>query len=95
MSRKRIEMASRLKACITAGIGSDHIDLAAAAEHKVDVAEITFSNSISVAEHGALRAHAQTRVRRHAALSHTAPPPPTRSAVSPSVVLTVRALLIL
>lgn len=36
---------------ITAGVGSDHVDLTAAAQHGVTVAEITFSNSISVAEH--------------------------------------------
>jgi hypothetical protein len=36
---------------ITAGIGSDHVDLAAAVKHKVDVVEVTGSNSISVAEH--------------------------------------------
>jgi len=40
-----------LKACITAGIGSDHVDLAAAAERKIDVSEVTFCNSISVSEH--------------------------------------------
>jgi formate dehydrogenase len=33
------------------GIGSDHVDLEAACEHKVDVTEVTFCNSISVAEH--------------------------------------------
>ena len=36
---------------MTAGIGSDHIDLAAAAKAGVTVAEVTGSNSISVAEH--------------------------------------------
>jgi formate dehydrogenase len=36
---------------MTAGIGSDHTDLQAAIEHKLTVAEVTFSNSISVAEH--------------------------------------------
>lgn len=51
MTRKRMEMAPNLKACITAGIGSDHIDLQAAMDHKVDVSEVTFSNSISVSEH--------------------------------------------
>merc|ERR1712038_1891963 len=35
----------------TAGIGSDHVDLQAAMDHKVDVVEVTFCNSISVAEH--------------------------------------------
>jgi formate dehydrogenase len=36
---------------LTAGIGSDHVDLKAASAHGVTVAEETFSNSISVAEH--------------------------------------------
>ena len=32
-------------------MGSDHFDLAAAAEHSITVAEITGSNVVSVAEH--------------------------------------------
>jgi formate dehydrogenase len=40
-----------LKLVITAGIGSDHVDLQAAIERKITVAEVTFSNSISVSEH--------------------------------------------
>lgn len=51
LTRKRIEMAPNLKASITAGIGSDHVDLSAAIDHNVDVAEVTFCNSISVSEH--------------------------------------------
>jgi len=51
MTAERIKKAPKLKMCITAGIGSDHVDLAAAVAHKVDVAEITFCNSVSVAEH--------------------------------------------
>lgn len=39
------------KAAITAGIGSDHVDLQAAMDRSVDVAEVTFCNSISVSEH--------------------------------------------
>ena len=35
---------------MTAGVGSDHIDLAAAATHGATVAEITGSNVVSVAE---------------------------------------------
>ncbi len=35
---------------LTAGVGSDHIDLAAAAARKITVAEITGSNVVSVAE---------------------------------------------
>ena len=51
LTAERIAKAKKLKLAITAGIGSDHVDLKAAAEHKVTVAEVTFSNSISVAEH--------------------------------------------
>jgi formate dehydrogenase len=36
---------------VTAGIGSDHVDLQAAIERGITVTEVTFSNSISVAEH--------------------------------------------
>lgn len=45
-----IEKAKNLKLAITAGIGSDHVDLNAANEHNITVAEVTYSNSISVAE---------------------------------------------
>ena len=51
VTRERIERAPGLKLVLTAGVGSDHIDLAAAAEHDVTVAEITGSNVVSVAEH--------------------------------------------
>lgn len=40
-----------LKMCMTAGIGSDHVDLEAAMEKGITVTEVTFCNSISVAEH--------------------------------------------
>jgi len=36
---------------ITAGVGSDHVDLAAAAERNITVAEVTGCNVVSVAEH--------------------------------------------
>ena len=48
---ERIEKAARLKLAITAGIGSDHVDLQAACEKNITVAEVTYCNSISVAEH--------------------------------------------
>jgi formate dehydrogenase len=51
MTAERIAKAKKLKLIITAGIGSDHTDLEAANKHKVTVAEVTYSNSISVAEH--------------------------------------------
>ena len=51
LTAERIAAAPKLKLAITAGIGSDHVDLAAAAEHGITVAEVTYSNSISVSEH--------------------------------------------
>ncbi len=51
IGRERIEAAPSLKLLLTAGVGSDHFDLAAAAERNITVAEITGSNVVSVAEH--------------------------------------------
>ena len=51
LTAERIAKAKKLKLAITAGIGSDHVDLQAAIKHGVTVAEITYSNSISVSEH--------------------------------------------
>jgi len=51
ITRERMEKSPNLKMAVTAGIGSDHVDLQAAMDHKVDVVEVTFCNSISVAEH--------------------------------------------
>lgn len=51
MTPERFANAPNLKLVITAGIGSDHTDLDAAIEHGVTVAEVTYSNSISVSEH--------------------------------------------
>ena len=51
MTAERFAKARKLKLMVTAGIGSDHTDLQAAMDHKVTVAEVTFSNSISVSEH--------------------------------------------
>src|SRR6266511_3793786 len=51
LTAERIAKAKKLKLAITAGIGSDHVDLQAAIEHGVTVAEVTYSNSISVSEH--------------------------------------------
>lgn len=46
-----IKKAKNLKLCITAGVGSDHIDLNAAVEHGIQVLEVSGSNVVSVAEH--------------------------------------------
>jgi formate dehydrogenase len=51
LTRERIAKAKNLKLAITAGIGSDHVDLQAASEAGITVAEVTYSNSISVSEH--------------------------------------------
>ena len=51
LTAKRIAKAKKLKLAITAGIGSDHVDLEAAIKNGVTVAEVTYSNSISVSEH--------------------------------------------
>ena len=51
LTAERIAKAPNLKLAITAGIGSDHVDLQAAIDHGITVAEVTYSNSISVSEH--------------------------------------------
>src|SRR2546428_14000530 len=43
--------APNLKLAIRAGIGSDNVDLQAAMEGGITVAEVTYCNSISVSEH--------------------------------------------
>ena len=51
LTAERIAKAPKLKLALTAGIGSDHVDLQAAMEHGITVTEVTYCNSISVAEH--------------------------------------------
>ena len=51
LTAERIEKAKNLKMAITAGIGSDHVDLQAAMKNGITVTEVTYCNSISVAEH--------------------------------------------
>ncbi len=51
LTKERIAKAPKLKLAITAGIGSDHVDLQAAIERGMTVAEVTYCNSISVSEH--------------------------------------------
>jgi formate dehydrogenase len=51
ITAERLGRAPKLKLAITAGIGSDHVDLQAAIDHELTVAEVTYCNSISVAEH--------------------------------------------
>lgn len=54
LTAERIKKAKKLKLAITAGIGSDHVDLQAAIDHGITVAEVTYCNSISVAEHNVM-----------------------------------------
>lgn len=51
ITAERIKNAPKLKMALTAGIGSDHVDLSAAMARNITVAEVTYCNSISVAEH--------------------------------------------
>jgi formate dehydrogenase len=51
LTAERIAKAPKLKLALTAGIGSDHVDLQAAIDRGITVAEVTYCNSISVAEH--------------------------------------------
>ena len=51
LTPERFAKATKLKMALTAGIGSDHVDLQSAIERGVTVTEVTFCNSISVAEH--------------------------------------------
>ena len=51
LTREKMESAPNLKMAITAGIGSDHVDLQAAIDNNVEVMEVTYCNSRSVAEH--------------------------------------------
>jgi formate dehydrogenase len=51
LTAERITKAPKLKLAITAGIGSDHVDLDAAMKRGITVAEVTYCNSISVSEH--------------------------------------------
>jgi formate dehydrogenase len=61
LTAERIAKAPNLKLAITAGIGSDHVDLNAAIAREMTVAEVTFCNSISVAEHAVMQILALVR----------------------------------
>lgn len=58
---ERLARMPDLKLLLTAGVGSDHFDLAAAAERGLTVAEVTGSNVVSVAEHVILQILALVR----------------------------------
>lgn len=55
MSAERIKKAKNLALLLTAGVGSDHVDLNAAAAAGITVAEITGCNVVSVAEDELMR----------------------------------------
>jgi formate dehydrogenase len=61
LTAERIARAPKLKLAVTAGIGSDHVDLDAAIDAGITVAEVTFCNSISVAEHVVMMILSQVR----------------------------------
>jgi formate dehydrogenase len=48
------EKAKNLKICVTAGVGSDHIDLNSAIKRGIPVLEVSGSNVVSVAEHAVM-----------------------------------------
>lgn len=50
LTQERLNKAKKLKLAITAGIGSDHVDLQAAMKKGLTVAEVSFCNSVSVSE---------------------------------------------
>ncbi|MFD1065587.1 NAD-dependent formate dehydrogenase [Oceanobacillus locisalsi] len=54
MTKERLNNAPNLKLAITAGVGSDHVDLDAAVKNEVTVVEVTGSNTVSVAEHAVM-----------------------------------------
>lgn len=61
LTAERLARAPKLKLALTAGIGSDHVDLDAAIAHGITVAEVTYCNSISVAEHVVMMILSQVR----------------------------------
>ncbi len=61
LTPERIAKAPKLKLAVTAGIGSDHVDLDAAIANGITVAEVTYCNSISVAEHVVMMILSQVR----------------------------------
>lgn len=56
ITKERANKAKNLKLAITAGIGSDHVDLDAAIDKGITVAEIPGSNNVSVAEQNVMEA---------------------------------------
>lgn len=61
LTEERLKKAKKLKMSLTAGIGSDHVALQAAMDKGITVAEVTFCNSLSVAEHAVMQILALVR----------------------------------
>ncbi len=61
LTAERIAKAPNLKMAITAGIGSDHVDLQEAIKRGITVCEVTWCNSVSVAEHAVMQILALVR----------------------------------
>jgi formate dehydrogenase len=61
ITRERLAKAKNLKLALTAGIGSDHVDLHASIEKGITVAEVTGCNVVSVAEHVVMQTLALVR----------------------------------
>ena len=61
VTKEMLDGAENLKLIITAGVGSDHVDLGEAAERNITVVEITGSNTVSVAEHAVMQVLALVR----------------------------------
>ncbi|MCI14589.1 formate dehydrogenase 1 mitochondrial-like, partial [Trifolium medium] len=55
VTTERIKKSKNLELLLTAGIGSDHLDLKAAAAAGLTVAAVTGSNTVSVAEDELMR----------------------------------------
>lgn len=55
VTKEMLDTAPNLRLALTAGVGSDHVDLEAAAQKGVTVAEISGSNVVSVAEHAMMQ----------------------------------------
>ena len=54
ITKERQEEAPNLKLSITAGVGSDYVDLDAAKDNEISVVEVTGSNQVSTAEHAVM-----------------------------------------
>ena len=80
LTAERIAKAPKLKMALTAGIGSDHVDLEAACKNNITVAEVTYCNSISVSEHVVMMILGRIQTR-------TQHPPQLYTAISYSIFL--------